>query len=255
MNARAAHVGSSRPEGPTHLLVADADDTLLGDANALEDFARWYRDQSAWLAIAYASGRSVESLTRSVDEYSLPDPIALIGHTGTEIAWYPSGDALKGWPVGPTQDWDPERVRLALEDVTDLHLQPPEAQSEYKVSYTLPNARGGTLKMIRDFLEEEGLGVDLLYGGRRDLDIVPRGVNKGSAAHFLADRLDLDDDHVLVCGSTMHDVDLFLPGFHGIVVAGADEELRRFVADNAHVSEQSYARGVLEGIEAWVGKH
>ena len=68
MNARAAHVGSSRPEGPTHLLVADADDTLLGDANALEDFARWYRDQSAWLAIAYASGRSVESLTRSVDE-------------------------------------------------------------------------------------------------------------------------------------------------------------------------------------------
>lgn len=234
-----------------HLLVSDVDDTLLGDEEALAEFRSWYESARAWLDLAYASGRFVDSVVASIHEEGLPAPIAVIGGVGTQIQWYPSGDRIEEWPVTAGERWSADRVREVLANVDGLRPQPSASQSAYKISYYFENASPGELKAIRDLLDGAGLSTDLVYSSRRDLDVVPRGVNKGSAARYLTEQLDVPDDHVLVSGNSANDRELFLPGFRGIVVGNADDELKSVAAEGAYLARQGHARGVLEGIRAW----
>lgn len=235
----------------THLLVSDVDDTLLGDDDALADFDAWYGEARTWLRLAYASGRFARSIAASVHAEPLPEPEAIIGGVGTEIVRHPSGMAMDDWPGLLARGWSPERVREALADVERLGLQPAASQSRFKISFFFESQGPGDLKMIRDLLHEAGLDADLIYSSDRDLDVVPRGVNKGSAATHLADVLGVPRERVLVSGNSANDAALFRPPFRGIVVANAHDELKALESESVYVSSHSFAAGVLDGIRHW----
>ena len=70
-------------------LIADVDDTLLGNDLALEEFVAYLHGVRRELALVYASGRMVDSLANVIRATTLPDPEFIIAGVGSEIRRYP----------------------------------------------------------------------------------------------------------------------------------------------------------------------
>jgi sucrose-6F-phosphate phosphohydrolase len=235
------------------LLVSDLDYTLLGDDRALEEFASWYEAQRSALRLVYASSRFYDSIVESIRSTALPEPDAVIANLGTDIRWYADGAAVAGWREQLNRSWDCLRVRAVLARFPILELQGERFQSAYKVSYFAHGASNLLLRAIRDALRVANLPADVIYSSNRDLDVVPCGVNKGTAAAFLARHWGLPDDCVLVCGDSGNDLAMFQPSFRGIVVANAHLELKALSGQDVFVSQFEYATGVLDGVRHWIG--
>ncbi len=124
--------------------------------------------------------------------------------------------------------------------------------SDYKVSYYLHDADPIELKRIRTMLLEQSIRAELVYSSQRDLDVLPQGCNKGSAAEYVAHYLDFEPRNVIVCGDSANDIAMFDRGFAGVVVANAHPELKALDDPLVYQATQGYAKGVLEGIEYWL---
>lgn len=243
---------SHRSMEDRYLLISDLDDTLLGDDAALMRFSRYYETTKTWLGLVYASGRLFDSVVERIETTILPAPVAVIGGVGTEIRGFPGGEPFRAWWEKIGADWDRDRVRDVLEREEGLVLQPEAVQTAYKLSYFVEDAAPERLVDLERKIEAAGVAVECIYSSGCDLDFLPRGVNKGSAAAFLAEHLGYDADHVMVAGNSGNDLALFEQGFLGIIVGNAHEELK-MLADRprSFVAEQKIADGVREGIEFW----
>lgn len=237
------------------LLISDLDDTLLGDDAALQRFAEYYDSLSPKLAIVYASGRSFESMREDVRATALPEPMDIISGVGSEIRKYPDGEMDKAWVEKLSKNWSTEKVREVLADEPDMELQPASEQLAFKVSYFLYDATTERLVQLREKLQRAGIETSYVYSSNRDLDFLPRGVDKGAAALFLSRQLGFDPDHVMVAGNSGNDAKLFEHQFHGIIVANAHDELKQWASDPAnYLSPQPLADGVRDGVEHWLRK-
>ena len=239
-----------------YLLVSDLDDTFLGDRAALHRFAEFYDGIRDCLQIAYASGRFYETIRQDVVATPLPEPVAVLGGVGSEIRDFPSGELDTDWVRQISTNWSASQVRqLLAADPTlrgTLQLQPEPYQSEFKISYYLDDATDEQLEHIRSLLAKQGIQVDLIYSSRQDLDVLPKGVNKGKAAAFIAERLGYPPERVMVSGNSGNDIRLFEHGFLGIVVANAHPVLKNNVDANAYLSSEARADGVRDGIQHWM---
>ncbi|HEV3137752.1 MAG TPA: HAD-IIB family hydrolase [Pirellulales bacterium] len=235
------------------LLVSDLDFTLLGDDRALEEFANWYETRRLVLRLVYASGRFYESIVESIRSTALPEPVAVIADVGTDIRWYESGASVTGWREQWTSCWDARRVRAELTRFSLLRLQAEAFQSDYKVSYFATNATDVLLRDVGRALQEASLSANLIYSSNRDLDVVPTGANKGTAAAFLARHWGLAEECVLVRGDSGNDMAMFSRSFRGIVIANAHPDLKALAGQNVFLSQFAYAHGVLDGVRHWLG--
>jgi sucrose-6F-phosphate phosphohydrolase len=236
------------------LVVSDLDGTLLGDESALDRFADWYERVRDRVALVYASGRFCPSIRESVVTTNLPEPAAIIGGLGSQVRCFPSGGELFDWPTAQPPHWEAAAVRVALSPLANLELQPEEFQSDFKVSYFLIDATADDLRTIDAALRHYGLACEVVYSSREHLDVLPRGVNKGTAARQLARHWQLDEGSVIVCGDTANDLAMFQQGFRGIIVANARDELKQLAGENIYLARRSHAAGVLEGLRHWLGK-
>ena len=240
-----------------HLIISDVDGTLLGDDAAAhvatEKLAQWYHDHRDRVRLVYSSGRLVSSVLESVETTPLPLPDAIIGGVGTQIRQFPGGTPVGTWPED-CEHWHPARLCSVLMEFSDLELQPAEFLSEHKISCYLYDASSKLLREISERLRvATGAEVELVYSSNRDLDILPRGANKGTAARYLATQWSYADDHVIVCGDSGNDLAMFQQGFRGIVVGNAHPELKALNSAAVYQAEKPCAAGVLEGLAHWVG--
>jgi sucrose-6F-phosphate phosphohydrolase len=240
--------------GGRTLLISDVDNTLLGDDRALARFRAWYERRRSRVRLVYSSGRFYESVAESVRTTELPAPFAIVGGVGTQFRIYPSGRPVFAWQERICERWDADRVRDVLAEFGRLTPQAAEHQSERKVSYFLHAAAPEELKMIRRALRAESIAADLIYSSRRDLDVVPAGLNKGSAARFAADFLGYRGKEVVVCGDSANDLAMFENGFPGVVVGNAHPELLALDSRLVYQSPYDYAAGVLDGIKHWLNR-
>lgn len=234
------------------LVVTDLDGTLLGDPEATKRFLHWWSTWDQNRRLVYASGRQFESVLASFHESGLPEPNAIISNVGTDVRLLPAGSLLSEWPRSWWPGWNLELVRLALDPEPEFELQPPECQSEYKRSYFVRNASPGVLDHARQLLRKQPVAADVIYSSNRDLDVVPSGANKGTAAAFLANLWGIPRSSVLAAGDSGNDLSLFYQGFRGIVVGNAQPELARLNRIDVHKSVQHYADGVIEGLNFWL---
>jgi sucrose-6F-phosphate phosphohydrolase len=232
-----------------NLLVSDVDGTVLGDDAALERFTAWYEAHRQSIALVYASGRFFHSVVESIQETSLPAPDAIIGGVGTDIQIYPSGKPVEGWHEKISQNWDAAGIREVVSRHAAAEIQPEEFQSPFKVSYYLTDASSQNLQELRNEVRAAGIDASIVYSSNRDLDFLPDGANKGTAAAFLASHWDVPSDRVMVSGNSGNDRLLFEQGFLGIVVENAHPDLKILHSPRIYHSHQRFAAGVLEGLQ------
>jgi glucosylglycerol-phosphate synthase len=200
--------------------------------------------------LAFVTGRGVESVLPLLSDPLIPDPEFIIADVGATVL---HGDGLR--PVQPLQ-WEiderwigAEAVTRALDGVPGLERQ--HVPQERRCSFFLEDP--SLLNEIQSRLMH--LECDVLFSAGRYLDVLPRGVSKGSTLRRLVEHLEAPADAVLVAGDTLNDKSLFMEGFRGVVVGQAESALRRATAALPSVVHAAApgAGGILEAVRAFDG--
>jgi sucrose-6-phosphatase len=241
---------------PLSLIVTDLDNTLVGDDEALlqlNGLLDRYRQTSS-TKIVYATGRSLTSYQELATTHRLLPPDALIAAVGTEIYIGDSSTPDTAWEEQLSHNWYREKVMDVANQFADLKPQPQSEQRPFKISYYLsPNVAPAVIIQLQQLMEQEGLMVEVIYSGNKDLDIIPQGGNKGKAVQFLKLRYQVDSANIVVCGDSGNDISLFQYGIErGIIVGNARSELRLWhqlnPADYHYLAVADCAAGILEGL-------
>ena len=202
---------------------------------------------SSALRLVFVTGRGAESILPLLADPLVPDPEYIIADVGATVL---HGDGRR--PVTPLQ-WELSRnwvgndpILERLDGVPGLVRQ--RVPQERRCSFLLEDAT--LLHEVRERLA--ALPVDVLYSADRYLDVLPRGVSKGSTLRRLAELLEVPDDTVLVAGDTLNDLSLFDTGFRGVVVGQAEPALLDATVGRPHVRHATAAGagGILEVLRA-----
>jgi sucrose-6-phosphatase len=243
----------------THLslLVTDLDHTLVGDDRSLEQLNHLldhYR-QTYGTKLVYATGRSKASYQELAISKSLLTPDALIVSVGTEIYINGSSTLDPEWVEQLSPNWQRERIVAIASRFADLEPQPPAEQRPFKVSYYLSaSVVAAVVPQLQELLGQEELDAEIIYSGSRDLDILPRGGDKGKAVQFLRERWQIDPLQTVVCGDSGNDISLFKYGKErGVIVGNAQSELRLWYelhpVNYHYLAVAECAGGILEGLK------
>jgi sucrose-6-phosphatase len=242
----------------THLslLVTDLDHTLVGNdesLNRLNQLLDRYR-QTWGTKIVYATGRSRASYQDLAATRSLLAPDALISAVGTEIYVGDLGTPDPEWVTKLSTNWHRDRIVSITSRFADLDAQPQAEQGPFKVSYYLsPSVAAAVVIQLQESFAQQELDVEIIYSGSKDLDILPRGGDKGTAVQFLRERWQIDPTQTVVCGDSGNDISLFKYGRErGIIVGNARSELRLWhelhPVNYHYLAVTEYAAGILEGL-------
>lgn len=238
------------------LFVTDLDHTLVGDDFAHEELNEWLlKARETGSKIVYSTGRSLIRYQELTTEAPLFTPDLLIASVGTAIYSRLDGEPNAEWQEKLTAGWNRDRVIAVTAHFSDLVPQANSEQSPFKVSFFLTEeASIWLLPQLDTLLKQQGLDVQLIYSSGRDLDILPRHANKGSALTFVRQTLGFAPEHTIVCGDSGNDIALFAAGSElGIIVGNAQPELLSWHRDhptpNHYLAKSHCAAGILEGLQ------
>ena len=226
------------------LLVSDIDETLTGDAAALEALTERLTANRHRLRVAVNSSRpsgSVsETLTSEFPVGFVPD--AVITALGTEIT-------VGGAPVASWEKrfagWPAERVHTILAGLGHApHAD--EFQTRFKVSYAVPPEGQAT---ARAALSSAGIDCRIIASGVDDFDVLPTEAGKGAATLHLAAEMGVPRDRLVVAGDSGNDLAMFAVAPNRIAVGNARRELVEALEPGGfYHAKRNYAGGVLEGL-------
>jgi sucrose-6-phosphatase len=239
------------------LFVTDLDNTLVGDDLALDELNQFLTKsrQTCGTKIVYATGRSPFLYRQLQAEKKLMPPDAIVTAVGTEIYYDDGYHPDPDWSQVLSGGWQRDQVVMAAAQFPQLAPQPDTEQRPFKVSYVLnPETSVQVLSQLRTALSSRNLSVELIYSGGKDLDILPKGADKGRAIAFLQQQWLIDPAQTLVCGDSGNDLALFRAGMeYGIIVGNAQPELLHWheqnPSPNRYLAHTFCARGILEGLQ------
>lgn len=243
---------SGPAQDPDHLLVCDIDDTLIGSCDGVRAFTDWLRTRPG-MAFAVATGRSLHSALSVLEREGVPAPRVVIASVGSEI-YHLAEDGVtyradRAWRARIEAGWEPERIRRLLSGEPRLRPQAPLEQRRYKLSYLCDGGRD-LPERLRERLDRAGLACALVQSHGRYLDVLPEGVSKGTAVERVRQALGLDPGRVLVAGDSGNDVEMLRMARQAIIVANYRDDLgSRPELRHGFVARESYARGVIEGVD------
>jgi sucrose-6-phosphatase len=245
-----------------YLIATDLDNTLVGDDRATFGLNRHLRSHRSQITLVYATGRSYRSACQLLAEKKLLKPDYWITGVGTEIYHRDIPDT--DWICDRSGDWNRDKIVELIQLFPQFEFQPTEEQNPRKVSlYLSPKASGEVVANLKDCLLQNGIGAQIVFSSNRDVDILPKSVDKGKALAYLMLNLNIAPHATLVCGDSGNDISLFQQPVCGTIVGNAQPELLnwyrqsgRFASGSSaqriphhYLAKSSYADGILEGLQ------
>ncbi len=232
------------------LLITDIDNTLIGDREAVAALLEQLRPAARYVGFGIATGRRIESTLSVLRRWKVPRPNVLISSVGTEIHYGSTLVADRGWARHIAYRWQPLRVRLVLDRLPGLRLQPQTEQRRFKISYFHDPEKAPSIAEIRRLLREAGLAVKVIHSHESFLDILPVRASKGGAVRYVATRWGIPMDAVLTAGDSGNDEEMLSGETLAVVVGNHADELAKLEGrENVYFAEGTHAWGIIEGLE------
>jgi sucrose-phosphate synthase len=227
------------------------DNTLLGDAKALAEFAQFVRKHRRKFLFGIATGRRLDSVLQILKTHDIPMPDILITSLGTEIYYAPQLIADTAWAHHIDHWWTPQVLRRAIEPLAGLVLQPKSEQSRVKVSYYYHKDSAPSLETILTVLRQQELSVNTTLSFGQFLDFVPARASKGQALRYVARQWNIPLERILVTGGSGGDEDMLRGNTLGVVVANRHREELYELGDTERIyfAQGAHAWGILEAVE------
>lgn len=237
------------------LLATDLDGTFL--AGEPENRLRLYQliAGNPEIKLAFVTGRGLENVIPLLSDPTIPVPDYIICDVGGTVV-----EGATRQPVQPLQGeidarWPGERAvvdAMAHFDRLERQDVPQQRRCSYFCSTDDVRHSLAGIEAVAS-----GLGCEVLYSAERYLDILPRGVNKGSTLQALVAHLGMDPDEVVVAGDTLNDLAMYEHGFIGVCVGESEPALLEATASRANAatdarvlhSSQTGCGGILEALE------
>lgn len=232
-------------------IFTDLDQNLVGNPTALQRFAAVIRENRKCVSFGIATGRRIDTALAVIKKHGIPTPDVLISSLGTRIHY---GQALTEddwWADHIDHHWNPQRVRRVLADLPGLERQPKTEQTPLKVSYYYDPSKAPPVDEIIALLRKEEVTANVFGSFGQFLDIVPSRASKGQALRYVAQRLDIPLEHMLVAGGSGADEDMMRGNTLAVVVGNRHhEELSQLVEqERIYFAAQPHASGILEAID------
>jgi sucrose-6F-phosphate phosphohydrolase len=227
------------------ILATDLDGTFLGGTAHDRNELYRYLQQRNDILLVFVTGRGLESVLSLLAGEELPYPDYIIGDVGATIVNAHSMEPIIDLQDEIEQQWPGHpAVSAALKHISGLSLQGVPQHRRCSFFVEDPAA----LEEVSAIVTK--LGCDMVYSANRYLDILPRGVNKGSSLQRLLGWLDRGSSNVLVAGDTLNDLSLFQCGYHGVVVGNAEPALLEATRSVSNIlyAKTAGAGGILEAI-------
>lgn len=250
---RAAHVSRgarSRLPSVDRILICDIDNTLIGDADSLQQLLQLLEASEGRVGFGIATGRSLESAQKVLQEWRVPTPDILITDVGSEIHYGHGMVGDTGWQTHINYRWKADELRDAMRGLPGIRLQAARDQNRFKVSYYVDTAEAPSMREIRRHLRQLDLHAKIVYSHEAYLDLLPVRASKGLAVRYLAMKWDIAAERLLVAGDSGNDEEMLSGNMLGVVVGNFSPELGKLRGRNrVYFAEAPYAKGVMEGMQ------
>jgi sucrose-phosphate synthase len=231
------------------LLVTDLDNTLTGDAAALDEFRAFLNDAPPCLGFGIATGRSLPSALELIDQLQLPRPDLLVSAVGTRIHYGKKLTPDRTWARQIAFQWNRAAVLDALAGVPGLALQDESQQADFKVSYTFDRRAAPPVAALRRRLRERGVRVKVVASLGQFLDVIPIRAGDGLGLRHVALKWGFSPEHLLVAGDSGNDEEMLKGRTLGVVVGNHSPELEKLRNyPRIYFAAAGHARGILEGV-------
>ncbi|QEC68787.1 HAD-IIB family hydrolase [Panacibacter ginsenosidivorans] len=228
------------------LLATDIDGTFLG--GELHHRRKLYNllKNDPSLLLVFVTGRGLENVVTLFNDDLIPRPNYIICDVGATVV---NGKTLQ--PVQPLQEtiktyW-PGTFNILQHFKNIEWLQYQQVPQQRRCSFFLKDE--AFLENAKTLAAQ--LNCDAIYSAGKFLDILPKGVNKGSTLTSLINHLQIPAEDVLVAGDTMNDLDMYKCGFKSVAVGGSEEALIKATYDLEKVyhAEAAGAGGIFEAMQ------
>lgn len=259
-----------------YILFTDLDRTLIPNGaqpdspDALKRFRQLVSREE--IMLVYVTGRHRALIEQAIAEFGLPQPDFAISDVGSTIYRIDASgwQQWDEWDAHIAPDWcglSRDELYLMLSVFSPLRLQEAEKQNHHKLSFYVARD-SGTPELLGEIdarLKQAGIRANLIWSvdeltGTGLLDVLPAGAGKLHAIEFLLAQLGYDREHAVFAGDSGNDLDVLGSRIPAVLVANADEEVRRqavgsaepntlYVAKGGYLGMNgNYSAGILEGL-------
>lgn len=241
-----------RLAGLDYFIVTDIDNTLIGGPKKqIKELISLLKKYSGKIGFAVATGRTVDSAVSYLTENGVPRPDIVISSVGSEIYYGMALHPGRGWSTHISVKWNREKIVDLLKDFDFLEYQDEVAQRKFKVSYNM-SPKKDRLPAIHNRLLKNKCQYQLIYSHGKYLDILPHRASKGKAIRYLSYKWEIPLKNILVCGDSGNDEEMLRGEPLAVVVGNYSSELEKLKgARHVYFAENSYAGGILEGLEKY----
>ncbi|NBB80357.1 MAG: HAD-IIB family hydrolase [Verrucomicrobia bacterium] len=231
------------------LVIADIDNTLTGNDDALHEFFNLISETEEHVGFGIATGRRYEDVMQLMEENDFPNPEVLITSVGTEIYYGKNLTLDSSWQKHIDFRWEPDRVREVLSGVEGLYIQEENEQSKYKISYKVDFEVAPRLPKLKKILRENGVRAKCIVSLNMFLDIIPSRAGSGLSIRHMAFKWGFPLEHILIAGDSGNDEEMLAGSTLGVIVGNYSPELEKLRKyPRVYFAEQKHAAGIIEGI-------
>ena len=235
-----------------HFIIANIDDTLVGDGNKhLSELLTLLQENRGHVGFGLATGRTIESATRFLEKHGVPLPDVLVTSVGAEIYYGKNLHPGRGWETHISAKWDREKIVALLKDFAFLKYQKADAQRRFNIAYKIEPGKD-RVAMIHERLLKNHCRYNLIYTQDRYVDILPYRASKGKAIRYLSYKWEIPLKNFLVCGDSGNDEEMLRGEPRGVVMGNYSPELKKLKGIRGiYFAKEKYSDGILAGIRRY----